>query len=398
VILPQEADACIVGGGIMGLCAALALARQGVGVVVLDGGGHSGSTTNAGSLHVQMQSRFIRMETPARVAALKRHLPLYVRAVAEWQALAASLDTDIELSVEGGLMIAETPAQYAFLAEKCAEEQRLGLPVEMLDRAALERVAPWIGPAAIGAEFCAIEGKMNTLLANSAIERAVRSAGALLVKRTPVISARREGAGFTVETTRGRLRCGQLLLAAGGETGRLAAMFGLRVPVESEPLHMNITEPVAVRIKHLVQHADRQLTLKQARSGHVVIGGGRPATFLRGRPSVLRESMEGNLALAMHIAPWLSEARLLRTWGGVNAKTDGMPVLGAAPATPGLFLAVSGDAGYSLGPLSGLLLAEAMTGRPPSYPIGDFAPGRFGRAELRPISLDTALFEERPER
>ncbi|MDW8398891.1 MAG: FAD-dependent oxidoreductase, partial [Acetobacteraceae bacterium] len=170
-MLPAEADVCILGGGIMGLCTALALAREGVGVVVLDGGGHPGSTTNAGSLHVQMQSRFIRLETPARVSAVKRHLPLYVRAVEAWRALAAGLDTDIELSVEGGLMLAETPEQYAFLSAKCAEEERLGLPVGMLDRAALERLAPWIGPAAIGAEFCAIEGKMNTLLANPAIER-----------------------------------------------------------------------------------------------------------------------------------------------------------------------------------------------------------------------------------
>lgn len=378
--LPAEADVCVAGGGIMGLCAALALAREGVGVVVLDGGGHAGTTTNAGSLHVQMQSRFIRLETPARVAAVKRHMPLYVRAVSEWRALAARLDTDIELSVEGGLMLAETPEQYAFLAAKCAEEQRLGLPVDMLDRAALDRLAPWIGPAAIGAEFCAIEGKMNTLLANPALERAVRAAGAALLKRTPVTAARRDGAGFVVETPRGSVRCGRLLLAAGGETGRLAALFGLHVPVESEPLHMNITEPVAVRIKHLVQHADRQLTLKQARSGQVIIGGGRPATFARGGPAVRRESMEGNLALALHIAPWLGGARLLRTWSGVNAKTDGMPVLGEAPGTPGLFLAVSGDAGYSLGPLSGLLLAETMTGRAPSYPTADFAPGRFGRA------------------
>jgi glycine/D-amino acid oxidase-like deaminating enzyme len=380
VTLPREADVCIAGGGIMGLCTALALAREGVGVVVLDGGGHPGTTTNAGSLHVQMQSRFIRMETPARVAAVKRHLGLYVRAVAEWQALAARLATDIELSVEGGLMLAETPEQYAFLAAKCAEEQRLGLPVEMLGRAALERLAPWIGPAAIGAEFCAIEGKMNTLLANPAIERAVRSAGAVLVKRTPVVAARREGAGFVVETPRGSLRCGRLVLAAGGETGRLAALFGLCIPVESEPLHMNITEPVAVRIRHLVQHADRQLTLKQARSGQVIIGGGRPAAFVRGRPAVLRRSMEGNLALALHIAPWLGAARLLRTWAGVNAKTDGLPVLGEAPGTPGLFLAVAGDAGYSLGPVSGLLLAEAMAGRAPSYPLLDFTPARFGRA------------------
>jgi glycine/D-amino acid oxidase-like deaminating enzyme len=379
-MLPAEADVCIAGGGIMGLCTALALAREGRSTVVLDGGGNPGTTTNAGSLHVQMQSRFIRLETPARVAAVKRHMPLYVRAVAEWQALAARLDTDIELAVDGGLMLAETPEQYAFLAAKCAEEERLGLPVAMLDRAALDRLAPWIGPAAIGAEFCAIEGKMNTLLANPAIERAVTAAGALLVKRTPLTAVRREGAGFVVETPAGALRCGQIVLAAGGETGRLAAMFGLRIPVESEPLHMNITEPVAVRIKHLVQHADRQLTLKQARSGQVIIGGGRPATFARERPAVLRDSMEGNLALALHIAPWLSDARLLRTWAGVNAKTDGMPVLGEAPGTPGLFLAVSGDAGYSLGPLSGLLLAEAMTGRALSYPIEDFTPERFGRA------------------
>jgi len=376
-MLPAEADVCIAGGGIMGLCAAIGLAQRGRAVVVLDGGGHPGSTTNAGSLHVQMQSRFIRLETPARVAAVKRHMPLYVRAVSEWQALAAGLDADIELSVEGGLMLAETPEQYAFLTAKCAEEQRLGLPVEMLDRAALDRLAPWIGPAAIGAEFCAIEGKMNTLLANPAIERAARRAGAVVVKRCPVSAAARDGAGFRVDTPRGRLRCGQLLLAAGGETGRLAAMFGLRIPVESEPLHMNITEPVAVRIKHLVQHADRQLTLKQARSGQVIIGGGRPAAFVRGRPAVRRESMEGNLALALHIAPWLSEARLLRTWAGVNAKTDGMPVLGEAPGTPGLFLAVSGDAGYSLGPVSGTILAEAMTGHATSYPIDDFSPGRF---------------------
>ena len=377
--LPPEADVCVAGGGIMGLCTALALAREGVGVVVLDGGGHPGTTTNAGSLHVQMQSRFIRMETPARVAAVKRHMGLYVRAVAEWQALAARLDTDIELSVEGGLMLAETPEQYAFLAAKCAEEQRLGLPVEMLDRAALDRLAPWIGPAAIGAEFCAIEGKMNTLLANPAIERAVRAAGAALFKRTPVTAARREGSGFVVETPRGSLRCGRLVLAAGGATGRLAAAFGLSIPVESEPLHMNITEPVAVRIRHLVQHADRQLTLKQARSGQVIIGGGRPAAFARGRPAVLRRSMEGNLALALHIAPWLGSARLLRTWAGVNAKTDGLPVLGEAPGTPGLFLAVAGDAGYSLGPVSGLLLAEAMIGRAPTYPLAEFTPARFGR-------------------
>ena len=58
---------CVVGGGIVGLCLAGFLAEAGHGVVLVDDGRHSGTTANAGSLHVQMQSRFMRLlETALR--------------------------------------------------------------------------------------------------------------------------------------------------------------------------------------------------------------------------------------------------------------------------------------------------------------------------------------------
>jgi len=378
--LPREADVVVAGGGINGMCAAIHLARAGVGVVVLDGGGNPGTTTNAGSLHVQMQSRFIRLETPARVAAVKRHLGLYVLAVEDWLALASDLDCDIELKVEGGIMLAETPEQYAFLAAKCEEERRLGLDVGMLGRDDLDRIAPYLGPNAVGAEFCAHEGKMNTLLANPAIERLALRLGVEVRRRAPVTGLERSGNGWTVRTPAGEVRCGRVVDAAGGAAGEVAAMAGVRLVVDSEPLHMNVTETVAPRIGHLVQHADRQLTLKQSVGGNVIIGGGRPAYFdpRTGRPAVYRRSIEGNLALALHICPWLADVRLIRTWGGVNAKTDGRPVLGEVPGTPGFFVAVSGDAGYSLGPVTGRLLAEMMTGRQTSWDVSEFGIGRFG--------------------
>lgn len=249
----------------------------------------------------------------------------------------------------------------------------------MLSAADLRNMAPYLAADVLGAQYCGNEGKLNTLLANPTIERAARSAGVVIVRPAAVTGAARNGGGFAVETDRGAIKCGRFVNAAGAGAGAIAAMLDYAIPVEGEPLHMNVTEPVAPAIKHLVQHADRQLTLKQAVNGNVIIGGGRPA-FVdpeSGLPSVYRRSIEGNLSLAIHIAPWLAKVRLLRTWAGINAKTDGLPVLGAVPGIPGHFAAVSGDAGYSLGPICARLLAAAMLGRDPGYDIADFTPARF---------------------
>jgi glycine/D-amino acid oxidase-like deaminating enzyme len=375
----RDGDVLIVGGGILGMSLALRLAQHGVDVRVIDAARLGGSTVNAGSLHVQMQSRFIRMESPARVEAVRRHQMFYVRAVREWEALAAELGADIELVVEGGVMLAETREQLAFLEQKCRIEERLGLAVRMLGADELRRVAPYLSPHAIGAEFCADEGKVNTLLANRALERAARKAGVRVHRPLEVGGLERKGQRFAARTAQGEFTAARLVIAAGGGSGALARHLGVALPVESEPLHMNVTEPVAPMIRHLVQHADRQLTLKQFVNGNVVIGGGRPA-FIDARsslPWVKRTSIEGNLSLALHLAPWLAEVRLLRTWAGINAKTDGLPVLGPVAGTPGLFIAVSGDAGYTLGPFSARVLAERMTDRAASYDLAGFGIERF---------------------
>ena len=59
--LPERTGTAVIGGGIVGLCLSWFLADAGERVLCLDDGRHAGSTANAGSLHVQMQSRFIRL-------------------------------------------------------------------------------------------------------------------------------------------------------------------------------------------------------------------------------------------------------------------------------------------------------------------------------------------------
>jgi glycine/D-amino acid oxidase-like deaminating enzyme len=371
----------VIGGGIVGLCLSWFLAMEGVEVACLDDGRLGGSTANAGSLHVQMQSRFIRLY-PDLAPGVERALPMYVRAVRHWQEMSRTLGDTIGLKMTGGLMVAEDAQQYEFLAAKCRREQQLGLEVEMLDRMTLERVAPYLGPAIFGAEFCADEGKIDPLLANAAIRRALIASGGVLRTNVTVNSLRREGPGFLAETSEGTIRAGRVALAAGARTRELAQGVGVLVPATAEPLHMNITEAAEPFILHLVQHAERMITMKQLAVGQVVIGGGWPAR-LAGRaqhPTVGLASMIGNLSLAQHVVPRVGALRLIRTWAGVNTVVDGRAVLGGIDAVPGLTIAIPGDAGYTLGPLTARLLADTMLGRSPELSIDEFSPARFAAA------------------
>jgi glycine/D-amino acid oxidase-like deaminating enzyme len=375
-VLPTRIGTAIVGGGIVGMCAALELATDGAEVLVLDDGRHSGTTANAGSLHVQMQSRFIRMY-PAQAAALERALPLYAQAARLWADLQDRLGP-MELKATGGLMVAEDEAGYDFLARKAEREAARGLTTHMLRGEELRRIAPYLGPAVIGAELCAEEGKLNPLLANARIRAAASAAGALFRFAARVNTVEREHADFVLHTTQGILRATRVVLAAGAGTGALAAQLGLRVPTVAEPLHMNVTEATAPLVPHLLQHAERMITMKQLAAGQLVIGGGWPAVLdTAGHPAVRAASVFGNLRLAQRLVPQVARLRLIRSWAGVNTTTDGQCVLGNVPGRPGLFLAVPGDAGYTLGPLVGRAVAALVVGRDPGVDVAPFDPQRF---------------------
>jgi glycine/D-amino acid oxidase-like deaminating enzyme len=142
---------------------------------------------------------------------------------------------------------------------------------------------------------------------------------------------------------------------------------------------MNITEPGAVEIVHLIQHAERSITLKQFASGQIVIGGGWPAAD-RGRgspPGVLAASMLGNVALAARLVPAIGRLRVIRTWAGMNTTVDGASVVGRAPGAPRVTLAIPGDAGYTLGPLVGRMAAAILSGTTPPADPAPYSPARF---------------------
>ena len=359
-----------------GTMAAITLAESGARVLLLDAGVHAGSHTNAGSLHVQMQSRFMRLY-PEQVVNVEASLPFYREAAELWTRLAEELG-GIELVRKGGLMLAESDEQLAFLEMKAERETAQGLRVDILDRAALEKIAPWLGKQIVGAELCADEGKLNPLLANKRLRERADRAGVERLSANVDALEPMDG-GIAALTPLGRYEADQVVLAAAWGSGELAAPFNVSIPSRAEPLHMNITEPADVVIGQLVQHAERSITLKQFGSGQIVIGGGWPAED-RGigkAPGVFADSMLGNVALAAKLAPAIAGVRVIRTWAGMNTVTDGASIIGRLPGQERIVMAVPGDAGYTLGPLVGRLAADIAAGKVPNMDIARFAPDRF---------------------
>jgi len=371
-----KTDVLVVGGGIVGQVAAIEIASTGASTIVVDAGRDSGSTANAGSLHVQMQSRFMRLY-PDQVPALEASLPLYCAAVREWDHLDKKYGP-FGMVRNGGLMLAETVDQMEFLKAKAEREHRANVDVEILDRDALDEMAPWLGPQIIGAELCRNEGKLDPLAANLRLREEASRLGVQFAQDQITSIDERDGKAVAVGST-DTWHADRIVLAAAWGTGSLLSDLGLAMPTNPEPLHMNITEPCAAQIGHLVQHADRSITLKQLAGGQVVIGGGWPADdrSMARVPGVRCTSLVGNVALAARLVPSIGKVRVLRTWAGINTTIDGASTVGPVPNAKRIIVAVPGDAGYTLGPLVAKMAASFVTGSDQLFDAGAFSPARF---------------------
>ena len=350
----DSADLIVIGGGITGLSTALFAARMGASVICLDRGRLNGEASggNAGSLHLQLLSWDFGARSVAGSAALAT-LPLQQESIELWRTLESDLGADFEMSVTGGLMVAEDTDQIAFLRAKAEAEARVGVETHVIDAAEIRRIVPAIADRFVAAAWCPGEGKINPLTATNALVRAARDAGVTLEELCPVTAVTRDGDRYAIDTPRGRIVSSKVLIAAGGWSGQVAALFDVRLPIKGAPLQMVVTETAPPLIPCLIAHADRHLTMKQTRAGTVLIGGAWSArTGPGGQAQVLADSLEGNAWVATHTVPALARLHVIRSWAAMNIDLDGAPLLSALPGHPGVVVAATAN-GYTLGPLMG---------------------------------------------
>lgn len=379
--LPAHRDVVVVGGGVTGCASAYHLARAGAEVLLLEQHdlNTQASGRNAGSLHGQIQHEpFVHLgEDWAR--SFLPALAVLTDALELWRTLSDELGVDLEVATRGGLLVAETEQQLRDVERKVAIEQAAGHPVRLLDQAELRQVAPYVSERMVGAELTDHEGKTNSLLAAPAFARAAERAGAQVATMTEVTGIDTDRVGFRVRTSRGEVTCRRLALTTGTDLRRFGTDLGVDLPVSAEPVQVSVTESVAPLVPHLVYSAGERLTLKQARSGALLIGGGWPARLRAdGSPTTDPASLRANLRVAQRVVPAVGGAQLLRTWVGVgNGTPDHRPILGPVGATPGLVVGMFPYMGLTAGPLMGRLVADLVLGRDPQRDLVPFRPDRF---------------------
>lgn len=380
---PRECEVVVVGGGITGTATAYYLSAAGTPVVVLEE--HDLNTfasgRNAGSLHGQLPFEPYTTRGPQWAQSFLPALRFLADSLALWSDLGTELGGDLEVSTRGGVLVADTDEQAEAVARKVAFENAAGFPSELVTGHDLRRLAPYLAPGTVAVEFSPTEGKANTLLAAPAFARAALRQGAQIYTGTRTHTVRPTSDGFVVGTSRGEIRCSRVVLASGGRLADLAGPLGLVAPVTDEPIQVHATEPVTPIISHLVYYAGGRLTLKQARTGTLLIGGGWPATVdpETGHPTVSAASMRGNLQIAQRVAPWIGSVNVIRAWAGVgNATPDLLPIIAETPDAPGAFVGMFPHMGFTAGPLMGRTLAALASGKDPGRNLTPFAADRFG--------------------
>jgi sarcosine oxidase subunit beta len=362
----RSVDIAIAGGGLVGASCAYFLASRRASVLLLESGriGREASGANAGG--VRQQGRALP------------EIPLALRALDLWADFERRLEARVEYERCGDLRIVETVADVDKLGAAATGERDAGLSLEWVEGQALRSLVPALSPRVLGATFSPTGGQANPLLVAPAIGQRAQDHGAIVWEGCPVGSIARDGPGFSLDTPNGRVRAARLVLAAGAWTPLLAESLGLRVPISLFVPQMTVTAPLPRVLGPVLLGFSRKLSMKQMRSGAVLIGGGKRGwgdlvTRARGPAE---ENMRLGAVDAVEVVPVLARAETTRSWVGLEGLTaDEMPII---DHVAGVHVAAGFCGhGFAIGPVVGQLLSEWLLDGRPSLDVSAFRLDRF---------------------
>jgi glycine/D-amino acid oxidase-like deaminating enzyme/thioredoxin reductase len=353
----------VIGAGIMGVSTCYSLMKEEKDVCLIDRRqpNSQASGSNAGSLHVQLLSYDFDPKNLHQVDNLKNSLKLQKKGISKWKSIEKEINSNFEISNDGGLMLAENENDLEKLNMKIELEKSAGIETRLIDRNEIFNLNNSISDKMINAGYCAEEGKINPLKATTEIFNYSVDNGLSAYCNDLILDIKKNNGKFLITTNDREITADILVNCAGSWANNICNFLDLPLNVKSVPQQMIVTEPAKYELKLLIAHIGRHLTLKQAQNGNYIIGGGWTAGYsnLTKHIHSKKDSFEGNAWIAKKVIPKLSNANILRTWAAMSVDVGGYPLLGEHPNMKNFYVVVSQN-GYTLGPILGDLVSDQI--------------------------------------
>jgi len=349
-------------------------------VIIVGGGGHGLATAyylaaNHGITRIAVIERaYIGSGNVGRNTTLVRsnymmdgNTQFFEHSLKLWEGLSHELNYNVMLSQRGQVVLAHGPSQLDVLARKGNIMRLNGIDAELLDRGDVMKTLPYLDYSSdcrfpiYGGLLQRRAGTVRHDAVAWGYARAASALGVDIIENCEVTGFVRDGEKITgVQTTRGRILADRTAIAVAGHSSHLAAMAGLRLPIESHILQAFVTEAIKPFVDHVISFGAELFYISQSDKGGLVFGGhidGFNTYTQRGQFPKVQDVAECAVALI----PSVSRLRLLRHWGGIQDMTpDGSPFIGRTPLRNLYFNGGWCYQGFKATPASGWCFAHTI--------------------------------------
>ena len=375
----KEYDVIIIGGGGHGLATAYYLAKMhGITNVAVIEKGYLGGGNTARNTTI-IRSNYLWDEAAQ----------LYELSLKLWEGLSQELNYNVMFSQRGVLNLGHTLQDMRDIERRVNANRLNGIDGEVVSPQRIKEIAPLINTSPnsrypiLGASWQPRGGTARHDAVAWGYARGADALGVDMIQQTEVTGIRRkDGAVVGVETTHGFIGARKVACVTAGNSGVVAAMAGLRLPVESRPLQALVSEPVKPCLDTVVMSNAVHGYVSQSDKGDLVIGAGVDSYNGYGQRGSFHV-IEHTVQAICELFPAFSRVQMNRQWGGVvDTCPDACPIISKTSVEGLYFNCGWGTGGFKATPGSGFVFADTVANDRPHPLAKAFTVDRFNSGAL----------------